>query len=431
MVALSLKICVRQCNVVKTMQFEPSTVVYDACRIIRERVPEAQMGQASDYGLFLSDDDPRKGIWLDSGRTLDYYMLRSGDILEYKKKQRPQKVRMLDGAVKTVMIDDSKTVGELLVPICSRIGITNYEEYSLIQDIIEEKKEDGTGTLKKDRTLLRDEKKMEKLKAKLHTDDDLNWLDHSRTFREQGVDENETLLLRRKFFYSDQNVDSRDPVQLNLLYVQARDDILNGSHPVSFEKACEFGGIQAQIQFGPHVEHKHKPGFLDLKEFLPKEYIKQRNAEKRIFQEHKNCGEMTEIEAKVKYVKLARSLRTYGVSFFLVKEKMKGKNKLVPRLMGITKESVMRVDEKTKEVMQEWPLTTVKRWAASPKSFTLDFGEYQESYYSVQTTEGEQISQLIAGYIDIILKKKQSKDRFGLEGDEESTMLEESVSPKK
>ncbi|MGH0175607.1 UNVERIFIED_CONTAM: hypothetical protein FKN15_076359, partial [Acipenser sinensis] len=60
-----------------------------------------------------------------------------------------------------------------------------------------------------------------------------------------------------------------------------------------------------------------------------------------------------------------------------------------------------------------------------------DFGEYQESYYSVQTTEGEQISQLIAGYIDIILKKKQSKDRFGLEGDEESTMLEESVSPKK
>ena len=52
------------------------------------------------------------------------------------------------------------------------LGITNYEEYSLIQETIEEKKEEGTGTLKKDRTLLRDERKMEKLKAKLHTDDD-------------------------------------------------------------------------------------------------------------------------------------------------------------------------------------------------------------------------------------------------------------------
>lgn len=50
---------------------------------------------------------------------------------------------------------------------------------------------------------------------------------------------------------------------------------------------------------------------------------------------------------------------------------MKSKNKLVPRLLGITKESVMRVDERTKDVVQEWPLTTVKRWAASPKSFTL------------------------------------------------------------
>ncbi|XP_023388347.1 talin-2 [Pteropus vampyrus] len=389
MVALSLKICVRHCNVVKTMQFEPSTAVYDACRVIRERVPEAQTGQASDYGLFLSDEDPRKGIWLEAGRTLDYYMLRNGDILEYKKKQRPQKIRMLDGSVKTVMVDDSKTVGELLVTICSRIGITNYEEYSLIQETIEEKKEEGTGTLKKDRTLLRDERKMEKLKAKLHTDDDLNWLDHSRTFREQGVDENETLLLRRKFFYSDQNVDSRDPVQLNLLYVQV--PYLMPRHE-DVEESQRSSGLFRYTEF-----------FHSLKEFLPKEYIKQRGAEKRIFQEHKNCGEMNEIEAKVKYVKLARSLRTYGVSFFLVKVSW-----------------------------AQWRVFASATSFAFIKVFALkDFGEYQESYYSVQTTEGEQISQLIAGYIDIILKKKQSKDRFGLEGDEESTMLEESVSPKK
>lgn len=38
-----------------------------------------------------------------------------------------------------------------------------------------------------------------------------------------------------------------------------------------------------------------------------------------ILQAHKNCQNMTEIEAKVSYVKLARSLKTYGVSFFLVK----------------------------------------------------------------------------------------------------------------
>lgn len=53
--------------------------------------------------------------------------LFSQDVLEYKKKQRPQKIKMLDGAIKTIMVDDSKTVGELLVTICSRIGIGLYE----------------------------------------------------------------------------------------------------------------------------------------------------------------------------------------------------------------------------------------------------------------------------------------------------------------
>ncbi len=50
---------------------------------------------------------------------------------------------------------------------------------------------------------------------------------------------------------------------------------------------------------------------------------------------------------------------------------MRGRNKLVPRLLGITAESIMRVDENTKEVLKTWPLTTVRKWAASPKSFIL------------------------------------------------------------
>lgn len=88
---------------------------------------------------------------------------------------------------------------------------------------------------------------------------------------------------------------------------------------------------------------------------------------------------------------------------------MKGKNKLVPRLLGVTKDSVLRLDEKTKEILKTWPLTTVRRWGASPNTFTLDFGDYSDQYYSVQTTEAEQIQQIIAGYIDIILKKVSAK----------------------
>lgn len=44
------------------------------------------------------------------------------DTLDYKKKQRPLKIRMLDGTVKTVMVDDSKIVSDMLMTICARIG---------------------------------------------------------------------------------------------------------------------------------------------------------------------------------------------------------------------------------------------------------------------------------------------------------------------
>lgn len=90
-----------------------------------------------------------------------------------------------------------------------------------------------------------------------------------------------------------------------------------------------------------------------------------------------NLKGQNELDAKVRYVHKCRSLKTYGVTFYIVKEKMKGKNKLVPRLLGVNKDCVMRVDEKTKEVMKVWPLEQVRRWAASPNTFTLDFGDYQ------------------------------------------------------
>ncbi|XP_037872842.1 talin-1 isoform X5 [Bombyx mori] len=438
MATLSLKISIDGGKVVKTIQFEPSTTVYDACRIIREKILEATAGDPKEYGLFLaSEEDNKKGIWLEASRSLDYYMLRNGDLLEYNKKTRNLRVRMLDGTVKTLLVDDSQIVANLMVVICTKIGITNYDEYGLVR---EEQKEEpdpcekpnyGTLTLKRKHQEKERDAKMEQLRKKLRTDDEVNWVEGSLTLREQGVEAGETLLLRRKLFYSDRNVDSRDPVQLTLLYVQARDAILAGAHPTTQEKACEFAGIQCQIQFGDHREDKHTPGFLDLKEFLPASYVKVKGIEKKVFREHKKHVGLSELDAKVLYTKTARDLKTYGVAFFLVKEKMKGKNKLVPRLLGVTKDSVLRLDEKTKEILQTWPLTTVRRWCASPNTFTLDFGDYSDQYYSVQTTEAEQILQVIAGYIDIIVRKQRAKEHLGIEGDEGSAMLEDSVSPSK
>lgn len=195
---------------------------------------------ANEFGLFLSDEENKQGVWLESGRPLNYYFLHNHDVLEYRRKLRQLRVRMLDGAVKTILVDDSQPVSQLMVVICTKIGITNHEEYGLVREdkqpeIVPDNRF-ATLTLRKKAVDKERDTKMETLRHKLKTDDETNWVELGKTLREQGIDESEEVLLRRKFFYSDQNIDSRDPVQLNLLYVQARDAIVNGVHPVTVDK---------------------------------------------------------------------------------------------------------------------------------------------------------------------------------------------------
>lgn len=141
---------------------------------------------------------------------------------------------------------------------------------------------------------------MEELKKKCHTDDDSSyhwwkissiwfvicnclalWLDHSKTLRQQDIDEQSIVVLRRKYFFSDNDIDQRDPIQLNLLYIQVkkssrnvrinshsfifqcRNGILDGTHPVTYDEAVQFAGLQCQIQFNDYQESKHKSNALE------------------------------------------------------------------------------------------------------------------------------------------------------------------------
>ncbi len=187
------------------------------------------------------------------------------------------KVKLLDGSLKSIMVDDSQVVANLMVLICAKIGITNHDEYSLVSDKHDDELENvaptnrfgtlgGTMTLRRAKVREGDKEidpKMEELKRQLNTEDGVNWVDHGKTLREQGIVEADVLLLKRKYFYSDANIDSRDPVQLNLLYEQAREAILDGTHPVRLEDAVQFAALQLQVQYGNFKEQTHKPGMIE------------------------------------------------------------------------------------------------------------------------------------------------------------------------
>ena len=59
------------------ISFVFQTTVVDACEDLRKKLTEIKgLGPSAQYGLFLADEDPKRGVWLDSGRTLEHYLLR-------------------------------------------------------------------------------------------------------------------------------------------------------------------------------------------------------------------------------------------------------------------------------------------------------------------------------------------------------------------
>ena len=97
------------------------------------------------------------------------------------------------------------------------------------------------------------------------------------------------MLLKRKFFYSDVSINSSDPIQLNLLYQQAKEAILIGTHPVCQEDGVQFAAFQMQIQFGDGESSSWKN---QLKDYLPPSYLRVKKIEKTIAKEHKKLAGM-------------------------------------------------------------------------------------------------------------------------------------------
>jgi talin len=205
---------------------------------------------------------------------------------------------------------------------------------------------------------------------------------------------------------------------------------MNGKFPISKDECRDLGAIQMQITFGDHNPKMHVIGFLKMDDFLPPMWRKdKKEMEKSILAEHKKLVGLTEINAKLRYVQVIRSLKTFGITTFNCKEKgelrnKKNKGKWMPIVIGITKEKILRLDTDDMSVVKDSPLTHLKRWAAKPGTFTFDFGEYDDGYYQVQTNDAEAISSLIAGYIDIILKSRRDAIKASVEDSAETAVVD-------
>eukprot|EP00001_Collodictyon_triciliatum_P156180 27356_3 len=63
------------------------------------------LNAATPYGIFQRNEDGT-GKWLKEDRTIVAYDLKQNDTVEFRKKQRPLKLKLVDGSQKTVIVDE-------------------------------------------------------------------------------------------------------------------------------------------------------------------------------------------------------------------------------------------------------------------------------------------------------------------------------------
>jgi len=316
------------------------------------------------------------GTWLKPSKTLEAYDLSVDDTLLFRKRHKVITVKTADASSKAVIVDLMRNVKDILPTIGEKFGLDHTEEYALQWERSE------------------------------------RWLLSTRPLTEQG-NTNETLVLKKRFYVSDAQLDVNSPVQLHLAYIQGRECVVSGMHPVTKMEAVQFAGLQAQAQYGIFNPATHKPGFLDLADFVPPMYLKMKDMETLVLSSWKSLGSMTMIEAKYKYHLLCMTLATYGKTMFSVQinEAPKGKKpNMVPYKLALSSTLIQQLSPDCKTVIRQHKYQHIKKWLYDDDFVSFDFGLHEPTNPIVYSTpQGEDIATLVGGYIDILVHINRSK----------------------
>eukprot|EP00824_Muranothrix_gubernata_P025874 TRINITY_DN8670_c0_g3_i2.p1 TRINITY_DN8670_c0_g3~~TRINITY_DN8670_c0_g3_i2.p1 ORF type:complete len:1395 (-),score=360.20 TRINITY_DN8670_c0_g3_i2:56-4240(-) len=144
---------------------------------------QVNIDQIADYGMFIPPNRKNPGCWVKEDQPLSSYNIQNQDVVEFKKKHRPMRVALPNETYRTVLIDDTACVKDLVIPILNKIGEKEVEELpegsSETRDVRLRKKSIMTSNPK-------------------HEFVNVEFLKHDLTLREQGVTGDATVVLFKR-----------------------------------------------------------------------------------------------------------------------------------------------------------------------------------------------------------------------------------------
>ncbi|KAJ3291676.1 hypothetical protein HDU79_002134 [Rhizoclosmatium sp. JEL0117] len=237
------------------------------------------------------------------------------------------------------------------------------------------------------------------------------WLNPTLQLRAQGLSDPLTVTLSQKlYFYPNAPITTAN---LSRLYHESKHSILSGRTLCKVDEAIAFAGLILQCHLGNHEPDVHTARVLNLLELVPEEYVKQRDIAKRILKAHGKLHGLSAVTAMRQFIRLVRSLEYHGVTFYKVQELTYTKKSNAQHfLLGISKTSIICLNQTTHSREYVHLLSSLIRWSATTTTLTLVFQD--EIYISYTTTDADEIASFIQGYLNLTATHSQNNPNVDL-----------------
>ncbi|XP_031634459.1 band 4.1-like protein 4 isoform X2 [Contarinia nasturtii] len=186
----------------------------------------------------------------------------------------------------------------------------------------------------------------------LDEENQTHWLDHTTRISRQlkGSKDVYDLYFGVKFYAADPTKSLIEEITRYQLFLQVKQDVLQGRLPISFELAAELGAYIVQSEMGDYDSRRHSPGYVSEFRLVANQ---SKELENRVTELHQQLRGMSPAAAELNYLDKVKWNDMYGVDLHPVL----GEDS-VEYFLGLTPSGIVVLRDKITVAYYYWPRIT-------------------------------------------------------------------------
>jgi len=203
-----------------------------------------------------------------------------------------------------------------------------------------------------------------------------------------------------------------DQAAVEMLYVQAKHDVVDARYPCSEQDAVTLAALQLQEEFGdkPEPDCPYLKG--NLGKYLAQKFLRPEDKEAaaddpepKLLKLYAKLAGYSRPEARLSYLDYVKSWKIYGSAYFYAEPKQ---NRDLPTqlVIAVNLKGLLLVDPDTKDFLQEYPYSQIVTWGHSPNSFVVVVGDAaKQTKIYFKTEQGREINLVVRAYVDNLAQR--------------------------